>query len=184
MDVPAKHIFYFYTQLNPIIQRISEYDKVEAIQNFNPDILDGHTGGSSNHIMIIVDDHLNTEGIHKQLAEIMTVTSRAKFVSLIFLSQNLYSRTKGAHAYNRQILLNSNYTVLFPNKRDMSEASAIARAGFLHRYKYFMESYKDATSLEHGYLFISSDPTTRKEVELRTRIFFEIEHSILYWERD
>ena len=184
LEVPAKRIFFFYTEINPIIQRISELDKVEAIKNFNPDILDGHEGGSANHIMIIVDDHLNFDGIHKELAKLFTVTSRAKFVSLVYLTQALYSKSRGAHAYNRQILLNSNYTALFPNKRDMSEAGAIARAGFLHRYKYFMESYKSATELEHGYLFISSDPTTKKEVELRSRIFFEIEHTILYWERE
>ena len=187
LDKQITRILYFYLEWNSVLQSISEIPGVEMIKNFNPDLVEEIDGENGQNTLIVCDDHLNVPGIYKHLAHIWTVASRARSLSCIFLTQNLYSRSTSADAsYNRQILLNSNYTALFANKRDCSIASNISKVAFPNRYRYFMESYKEACETRsdgHGYLLISSDPKDPKEVELRTQIFFEEEPTILFWER-
>ena len=61
--------------------------------------------------------------------------------------------------------------VLFANKRDESQAMNLGKQLYPSNSKVFMEAYEDATSTVHGYLVIDCDPTSPRDLKLRTHIF-------------
>ena len=81
--------------------------------------------------------------------------------------------------------MNSTITVVFCNLRDSSIVRSLARTAFSGRYQYFMNAYRSAVGggdkSAHKYLAIFSDPTTSRKVELRTKIFWKQETTILFW---
>ena len=185
LEVPVRRIIYFYMDMNPVIARIAKLEFVEVVKGFNYDLVEDHDGGPEG-LWILIDDHINTN-IFEQLADIFCIKSRSKNINITYLSQNLFSRAKNAKDYNRMVLLNSSISVLFDNRRDETIATHIGRTAFPRRYKWFLESYREACDLNksgHGYIMIQSDPGTRREVELRTRIFFKTEVPVLFWERN
>ena len=180
---PADRIVYFYTDLNPQIKEIGTYEKVELVQNFDPDVITDHTDNS--HLWIIIDDYI-LQPIYHHLAEIFCVKSRSRNCSISLLTQNLFSQAAAnSKKYNREILLNSTITVLFQNKRDESLVSSVAKTAFPRRYRYFLQSYQLAceSGKGHGYLCIRTAPGVSKKVELSTNVFYYKENPILFWER-
>ena len=57
------------------------------------------------------------------------------------------------------------------NKRDESQALNLGKHLYPFNSKVFMETYKDATSVLHGYLVIDCDPKSSRDLKLRTNIF-------------
>lgn len=184
LNRPADRIVYFYTELNEEIKKISKMDLVEVVKFFNQDIIDDWTA-ESGHMVIFVDDHLN-ENIYDRLADVYAVKSRSKFISIVLITQNQFTKSGNAARWNRTILLNSTLSILFCNKRDQSLVSQVGRTAFQGRFRFFMDSYKticDSDQGGHKYLAIFSDPSTPKFCELRTKIFFKTEVTILFWPR-
>jgi hypothetical protein len=184
LSTPATRIIYFYTEMNPQIQEIGTYDRVELIQNFDPDIITDHQGDS--HIWIIVDDYI-LQPIYHHLAKIFCVTGRARNCSISLLTQNIFSQAAAnSKKYNREILLNSNITIIFDNKRDNSIVASLAKQAFPGKYHYFMQSYQlacEADKSGHGYLCVRTSPGISKKVVLSTNVFYYKENPILFWER-
>ena len=185
-DKPINSIIYFYNELNSTIKKLEKNPKVTLKQGFDYDmVLDHQVSQASPHLLIVVDDFMNSN-IYDKLSELFAVKSRALNISVCLLTQNIFSKGGNAQKYNRDILINSTHTCIFQNKRDKLGVMSIAKASFPTQYKYFMQAYYSAcesSSDGHGYLFLSLSPESKKEVELRTKIFFNEEVSILFWPR-
>ena len=183
LATPTDSIIYFYNELNPTIKKLENNPKVTLKKGFDYDlILDNQP---THHLLCVIDDHINSE-IYHHLSELFAVKSRALNISVCLLTQNIFSKGGNARQFNRDILINSTHTCIFENKRDKLSVMSIAKASFPTKYKYFMESYHsacDSFSDGHGYLFLSLSPQTNKQVELRTKIFFNEEVTILFWPR-
>ncbi|GFX04572.1 uncharacterized protein TNCV_901001 [Trichonephila clavipes] len=60
--------------------------------------------------------------------------------------------------------------------RKLSNLFTKAKQMYPSQTKYFQESFKDATSVAYGYLFIDLRPETDEKLRLRTRLFPEDEN--------
>ena len=184
LSSPAKRIVYFYIEMNDQIKAISKLPRVELIKHFDQDVIDDHKS-TDDSLWIIVDDHL-LQNVHEKLADIFTVKSAAKKISISYLSQNIFTKIGNAQKYNRELLLNSTITILFNNRRDESLVTSLARTSFASRFKFFKGAYHAVCGpgkSAHNYLAIFSDPDTPPELELRSKIFFRDQTTILLWQR-
>ena len=137
------------------------------------------------HLLVIIDDHLHAP-IYHSLADLYAIKSRSKTISVLLLTQNLFTHAQNAGRYNKEILMNSTLTILFCNRRDSSISRRIGQTIFSGRFQFFMSVYKSAVcedNSQHKYLAIFTDPSTSRKCELRSNIFFEEETTILFWPR-
>ena len=88
-------------------------------------------------------------------------------ITAIFLTQNIFAQGP----CSRTININTHILVLFANKRDESQALNLAKQLYPCETKFFMEVYKDTTTIPHGYLVIDCDPKSPRDLKLRTNIF-------------
>ena len=178
---PVDKVIYFYNELNPTIRLLEKDPSVSLIHGFDYEML--LENPPSRHLLVIVDDHLNAN-CYDKLSELFAVKSRALNISCCLLTQNLFTKSGNAKSYNRDILINSTHSCIFNNKRDKLGVMAIARASFPTKYRYFMDSYYSACEEStdgRGYLFLSLSPESKPEIELRTKIFYRSELTILFW---
>ena len=126
-------------------------------------------GMKDGNFHVLVLDDLMEEVVHGGI-EVMNLFTRLCHhynITAIFVTQNIFAQGK----YARSIALNTHYLVLFENKRDESQMLHLARQVTPHDTKYFLESYADAVSSLHGYLLVDCEPTSNKDLQLRTSIF-------------
>ncbi|GFT12391.1 uncharacterized protein TNCV_4725361 [Trichonephila clavipes] len=121
----------------------------------NVEFIDGLPSDLSqiSNALIIIDDLMSELGGDKKLS-------------------NLF--TKGAEF--RTISLNASYMCCFKNVRDKMQMASLAKQMYPSQTKYFQESFKDATSVAYGYLFIDLRPETDEKLRLRTGLFPEDEN--------
>ena len=72
---------------------------------------------------------------------------------------------------HRTISLNSHYMVLFKNPRDEGQMRSLAQQVFPTKVKSFMNSFREATKKDHGYLLLDLHPLTPDPLRVRTSIF-------------
>ena len=63
--------------------------------------------------------------------------------------------------------------VLFKNPRDATVIDYVSRQAFPNNRKYLIDSFQDATSNPHGYLFLDFTQQCPDEIRIRTDIFNE-----------
>ena len=73
--------------------------------------------------------------------------------------------------------------VLFCNKHDESQVHTLGKQLFPGNKKLFINVYEDATVNRYGYLVVDCDPSSLKELKLRTNIF-PGEKTICYMKKD
>ena len=155
---PPEKIIYCYGEYQEIF---SNYPHVTFIEGL-PDIsqFDG-----KQRSLVILDD-LMTE-TNDSVSNIFTKVSHHRNVSVVYLSQNLFYKSK----QNRTMSLNAHYMVLFKNPRDAVQVATLARQMYPGRSKFLAEAFKDATDKAYGYLLIDLKPDTEEKYRIRTNIF-------------
>ena len=168
----------FSQQPSSVVYCYGAYQKM--FDNFHKDIPNIHfhsglpssdfiEGMNNGEFHILVLDDLMEEVVHGGI-EVMNLFTRLCHhynITAIFVTQNIFAQGK----YARSIALNTHYLVLFENKRDESQIVHLARQVSPHDTKYFLDSYSDAVSSLHGYLLVDCEPTSNRELQLRTNIF-------------
>ena len=105
---------------------------------------------------------------NKDMELLFTQGTHHKCVSVILITQNLY--TGGKHA--RTIALNTWYMVLMKNLRDVSQVSILGWQLYLGKSKGFLLAYEDAlNSDKYGYFVVDMSPHSEDKYRLRSRIF-------------
>jgi len=105
--------------------------------------------------------------VEKTLMDLFTRISHHKRVNVVYLSQNLFFKSKET----RTISLNSHYIFLMKTTRDMMQVMCLARQMFPNNSKYMLEAYKDATARPFSYLLIDLKTETDEKFRLRTGLF-------------
>ena len=90
--------------------------------------------------LLILDDLMSQAD--DRVENIFTKLSHHKSVSVLFLMQNVFFKSKQA----RTISLNSHYIVAFKNARGAMQISNLARQMYSGNSKFMVEAFKDATS--------------------------------------
>ena len=80
--------------------------------------------------------------------------------------QNVFPKNKES----RTISLNSQYTVVFKNPRDVSQMTTLAKQMYPGLVKFVQEAFADATSTPYGYILVDLKQDTPEDLRLRTSI--------------
>lgn len=116
------------------------------------------------HKIIILDDLMNK--LNEDVAETFTVFSHHLNITVFFITQNIFHKNK----YMRDVSLNTQYLILFGQRRDASQVSVLATQMFPTNRKEFIKVYKEVTSEPYGYLLCDLHPKNKYSVLLRTHI--------------
>ena len=192
-------ILYFYNIINKTIEEIGTRPKVKLIQGFSMEYIKDWP--AEQRLWIIIDDHL-VKNVYHEIAELFAVHSRGLDISVTLLTQNLYTKAGNAGSYNRDLLINRNYSVFFRCTADNNQVKNVAKNCHLS-YNVFMSAFFLATGYKmgheygqvseiketeeerkknaHKYLMFSSTQYVKPELQLRSQIFFREENTLLYW---
>ncbi len=173
IDQKVDQIIYCYGEYQPIFDEIRQ--SVPDIQFFEgfPDIKS--RTDPSFHTLMVIDDLQNELGDNVELANLFTKGSHHRRISVIFLQQALFNKSK----YSRLCSLNCHYMVVFKSPRDQTVISTLARQMYPGCGEYLIEAYKDATQKPYTYLLIDLHPQTEDKYRLRAKIFPD-EYQVVY----
>ena len=165
---PPTRILYCYGIYQPL------FDEMERnVPNFtskqglpSAEELDEFTG-DRRHKLIVIDDLMHRVVQDKEMELLFTQGTHHRCVSVILITQNLYPR--GKHA--RTIALNTWYTILMKNLRDVSQVGILGRQLYPGRGKAFLKAYEDAVGSKEGYLIVDTSPQGDDRYRLRSRVF-------------
>lgn len=115
--------------------------------------------------LIILDDLMAQA--NDEVTDLFTKSSHHLNISVFFLSQNLFFKSKGS----RDMSLNTNYFVCFKNPRDQTQFKYLARQVYPQSPQFLQESYEDSTSKPHGYLLLDLKQSTPDKYRFSTNIF-------------
>lgn len=121
-------------------------------------------GNIEGHKIIILDDLMHK--LNEDIAETFTVYSHHLNVTVFFITQNIFHQNK----YMRDVSLNTQYLILFGQRRDVSQINVLATQMFPMQRKEFLKVYKEVTTIPHGYLLCDIHPKNTYRVLLRTNI--------------
>ena len=102
----------------------------------------------------------------KQLARLFTKGSHHRNLSIIYLVQNVYDKSRSS----RTVSLNAHYHVVFRNRCDASQFRVFASQMAPHRSGWLSDAFQDATRQPFGYLLIDNLPRTADEQRICSRI--------------
>jgi hypothetical protein len=125
------------------------------------------------HNVIVIDDLMDQVVDSPQIQNLFTRLSHHKFVSVIFVNQNMFCQGRCA----RNISLNTHYMFLLRNPRDLMQFNILARQTGMKNT--LIEAYRDCISKPYGYLLVDLSPHSDENYSLKTNIFPE-EDTIVY----
>jgi ABC-type proline/glycine betaine transport system ATPase subunit len=163
--IPGKIFFFYSIWQSKYTDILNDNPAVEFIQDFT-----GLAQMDPTEInLIILDDLMEETKDNSDIAKLFTKASHHRNISVIFLTQNLFLKGK----QTRTISLNSHYMAIFKNPRDKSQFSHLASQMFPGESSFLKESFSDATSTPHGYLFLDFKQETPENLRVRTNILEE-----------
>jgi len=117
--------------------------------------------------LLIFDDSMHKLTNDLAVSELFTNESNHRNISVIFIIQNLFPKSK----YLRDISLNSTYFILMTNPRDKSQVKRLATQIDGH-CDFIYNSYENSTKNNpFSYFLIDVDQNTFDEVRFRANIF-------------
>jgi hypothetical protein len=178
-------IIYCYGAWQPALDELES--GLGDLVDFRPDIPSSEelvsirrdkVGPEGGEIVLVLDDKMNSLKENAQgtsVLETVCVTAHHSRISCILTLQNLFH-----NKIVRAISLNCHYLCLFRNNRSVAQVRTLGTQIFPGQLTYFMDSYERATSPSYGYLFIDLTPNGDRKLRLRTKIFNDDDHMIVY----
>ena len=152
---PTKIIYCYKVWLSMLDEMKKEMSNLETHQGLpSVDQLDEWTTGKS--IILILDDLQQQVQRDRQSAELFSVDSHHRNITVIYLCHNIYGRGPFA----KLISVATHYMILFRNNRDVEQVHRLARQvyGPGKGATYFLDAYKKATTPKWGYLVVNIHP--------------------------
>ena len=171
---PPAAIIYCYSQWQDIYDEIKigraqgpSYFNVSSII-FNEGLPDLENIDTNRNTLVILDDLMQEAGKSEKILNIFTTDSHHKNISVIFVTQNIFSQQKNA----RTISLNCQYIILTNNPRDRLQVQILGKQMFPGDSSFFNKAYQDAvSSKEYGYLLCDFTQQTMEENRVQTGVF-------------
>ena len=117
--------------------------------------------------LIVFDDLMSEAKCDQRIADLFTKGSHHRNVSVIYLTQNLFSQGKAC----RQIALNTQYLILFNNPIDKQQVATLSKRIFPSSNTNFMKIFEQVTARPYGYLVVDLKAGTPELEQLHTDIF-------------
>ena len=113
------------------------------------------------------DDLMTEAKCDQRIADLFTKGSHNRNISVVYLTQNLFPQRKAC----RDIILNTQYMVLFNNLIDRQQVATLARRIYPSTSAVFIKRFERATSTPYGHLVIDLKSDTPEKDRLHTEIF-------------
>jgi len=165
---PPKKILYCYGEYQEIFDNFRHVNFHQGLPDLSEFI------GNKEPILMVLDDLMSEW--NEEISKLFTKYSHHRNISVVYLSQNLFSKNKHA----RVISLNTHYLVLMRNTRDVTQIGTLARQMYPKNAGYMIDAYNDAIKPNYGYLFVDLKPTTDDRIRLRSRIFPDESPAVVY----
>jgi len=137
---------------------------VEFIQG----LIDAEQFDGTKNNLLIIDDLMSECKDNKDIANLFSVFSHHKNISVFLVTQNIFIKGK----CSRDINLNSTNLIIFNNPRDRMQIRVLGQQMFPKKSLGFIEIFQDAINLEdgHGYLFLDFKQNTEERMRIQTGI--------------
>jgi hypothetical protein len=145
-------------------EMLREMPEIEFLSGWRPELYEQLV--PQNHNLLVIDDLISNCHDDPTLSALFTRGSHHRNVSIILITQNYFWTGSTATDVRR----NTTYLCMFRCKQDSLQVARFGQRILPHKGKYFMQSYNDATSRPHGYLFIDMHNQCPEEFMLRTNI--------------
>lgn len=116
--------------------------------------------------IIVLDDLMSESNTNKALTNLVVRGVHHRKLCVIFLTQNLFQDSRE----HRTRCLNSHYTVVFKNPRNLKQINTLASQMFPKNAGYLIHAFHDATRQPYGYLFIDTHQSTPDVIRFRANI--------------
>lgn len=156
--------------INHVMYCYGVFDKqIMGLENLGIEIFQGLPSedilkNKAKPLLLILDD-LMIDAKSKYLEMLFTRGTHHYDISVIFITQNFFSKEIKV-ARN-----NAHYLVLLRNPSGELQIRNLGIQIFPRKLDYFLEAYKSATKASFGYLLIDIHPSSSELMRLRTNIF-------------
>ena len=116
------------------------------------------------------DDLMTEVKFDQRIADLFTKGSHHRNISVVYLTQNLFPQRKACW----DIILNTQYMVLFNNPIDRQQVATIARRIYPSTSAVFMKRFEQAASYPYRHLVIDLKSDTPEKDRLHTEIFVTV----------
>ena len=155
---PVGRIIYSYERYQP------KFDAVEGVEFVRGA---DYKLARDQNTLLIIDDQMGSKDI--DLEKLFTVDSHHLGVSVVFITQNLFTQNK----QYRTVALNAQYLFLFKSPRAAQQVATLARQLYPKgggRVKAFEDAYSDATREPFSYLMVDLKPDTDERLRVRANV--------------
>jgi len=172
-DKPISKILYCYSLWTKEFDDIERSMDISFHKNLpNEDLISKFVDGKQ--CVIIIDDMMDLVMKSEYVQNLFTRGSHHQNLTIIYLSQNLFSQGKTA----RTIGLNTHYIILMKNLRDVNQIKHLGRQlGMSHTLS---EAYQDVMKKPYAYLIVDLSPHNYEPYKLYTNIFPQDGYPIVY----
>lgn len=163
---PPKKVLYCYGVYQELFAKIEHSIPNISFRQGLPSEEDvDELSSSGEHTLIVLDDLMHQVVQSQDMELLFTQGCHHRHISVILITQALFYQGKKA----RTIALNTWYTVLMKNVRDVFMVATLGRQ--LGKGQLVTKAYQDCLKKPYGYLVIDTSPHSEDDTRLRTHIF-------------
>ena len=163
-----ERIIWCYGQWQPLYDNIRKrIPRIEFVNGIPDHLNDQHYIDVSKRNVLVFDDLMTEAKCDQRIADLFTKGSHHRNISVVYLTQNLFPQGKAC----RDIILNTQYMVLFNNPIDRQQVGTLAKRIYPSTSAVFMKRFERATSYPYGHLVIDLKSDTAEKDRLHTEIF-------------
>ena len=116
--------------------------------------------------LLIINDQMTEAGNSKTLSNLFTKGAHYKNLTVLFLVQNVYNKSKS----QRTVSLNTHYNVVFRNERDVSQFRSLVYQVHPGDARWLLDAFNNATKEPFSYLVLDHHPTSMRDIRVLTNI--------------
>ena len=163
-----ERIIWCYGQWQPLYDNIRKrIPRIEFVNGIPDHLNNQHYINVGKRNLLVFDDPMTEAKCDQRIADLFTKGSHNRNISVVYLTQNLFPQGKAC----RDIILNTQYMVLFNNPIDRQQVATLARRIYPSTSAVFMKRFERATTNPYGHLVIDLKSDTPEKARLHTDIF-------------
>ena len=161
---PTRIIWVFSEWQPDYEQAMALYIHFEFVRGWTDELYESRRPDEKN--LLIIDDQMAEAGDNKTLANLFTKGAHHKNLTVMYLVQNVYNKTRN----QRTVSLNTHYNVVFRNEREASQFRAFAYQMHPNDAKWLLDAFEVAIKEPFRYLVLDHHLTSNRDMRVITNI--------------